>query len=111
MGDIQDSVPTLFKPAQGGDMTLAHRVVLPPMTRVRANNKHVQTDLAVTYYSQRGSVPGTLLVTEATTIAPYAGHWSAHAPAIYNEEQIAGWKHVSCLVPFVNSHTLNFHCA
>lgn len=93
MGELIDD-GVLFQPVTVGDITLGHRVVLAPLTRVRANNKHVHTDLGVTYYAQRGSVAGTLLITEATFIAPYAGHLSPHAPGIYNEEQIAAWKRV-----------------
>ena len=89
------STPALFRPIRIGDIELAHRVVLAPLTRCRASNKHVHTDLGVTYYAQRASVPGTLLIAEATYIAPYAGHFSPHAPGVWNEEQTAGWKRVT----------------
>ncbi|KAI0698175.1 NADH:flavin oxidoreductase/NADH oxidase [Cerioporus squamosus] len=95
MGELAEPVPTLFQPVQVGDATLNHRVVLAPLTRIRANKKHVHTDLAVTYYAQRASVPGTLLVAEATLIAPYAGHFSPHAPGVYDEEQTAAWKRIA----------------
>ncbi|KAI0702828.1 NADH:flavin oxidoreductase/NADH oxidase [Cerioporus squamosus] len=95
MGESAEAVPTLFQPVQVGDVTLGHRVVLAPLTRLRANNKHVHTDLAVTYYAQRASVPGTLLITESTYIAPYAGHFSPNAPGVWNEEQIAAWKRIA----------------
>ncbi len=94
MGGQPEPVPTLFQPVQVGDVTLGHRVVLAPLTRIRANNKHVHTDLGVTYYAQRASVPGTLLIAEATFVAPYAGHISPHAPGVWNEEQTAAWKRV-----------------
>ncbi|RPD77283.1 NADH:flavin oxidoreductase/NADH oxidase [Lentinus tigrinus ALCF2SS1-7] len=93
MSDVQDSV--LFQPLQVGDVKLGHRVVLAPLTRIRANNKHVHTDLGVTHYAQRGSVPGTLLVSEATYIASFAGGYSPHVPGIYTEEQTAAWKRVA----------------
>lgn len=98
MTQTTSTVPKLFQPVQVGDLTLAHRVVLAPLTRLRANDKHVHGDLAVEYYSQRGSVPGTLLVTEATYIAPWAGSVSVHIPGIWNEDQIAAWKRVSSTV-------------
>ncbi|KAI0673190.1 NADH:flavin oxidoreductase/NADH oxidase [Trametes maxima] len=87
------SLPKLFQPVQLGDVTVSHHVVLAPLTRRRANKQHVHTDLAVTYYSQRASVPGTLLITEATFIAPYAGLYG-HVPGIYSQDQIAAWKKV-----------------
>ncbi|KAI0820031.1 NADH:flavin oxidoreductase/NADH oxidase [Trametes gibbosa] len=88
------NVPALFQPIQVGDIKLAHRVVLSPLTRLRADSKHVHTDLGVEYYKQRSSVPGTLLVTEATYVAGQAGGM-AHAPGIWNDTQVAAWKRIT----------------
>lgn len=52
---------------------------MAPLTRHRATAEHVPGPLAVEYYSQRASMPGTLLITEATTIAARAG--GAYHPA------------------------------
>ena len=87
------SVPALFRPIQVGDITLRHRVVLAPLTRFRASKKQVLMDLAVKYYTQRASVPGTLLITEATYISHQASGM-ANTPGIYTDEQIAIWKKV-----------------
>ncbi|PIL29743.1 hypothetical protein GSI_08182 [Ganoderma sinense ZZ0214-1] len=87
------TAPALFSPIQIGDVKLGHRVVLAPLTRYRANDAHVPTDLVVEYYKQRASVPGTLLVTEATFISPEASGMF-NAPGIWNEAQIAAWKKV-----------------
>ncbi|EIW62837.1 NADH:flavin oxidoreductase/NADH oxidase [Trametes versicolor FP-101664 SS1] len=95
MSQTTSTVPKLFQPVKVGDLTLAHRVVLAPLTRLRANDKHVHGDLAVEYYSQRASVPGTLLVTEATYVAPWAGSISVHIPGIWSEDQITAWKRVA----------------
>jgi len=84
----------LFTPLQVGDLTLAHRVVMAPLTRFRADDNHVHTDLAVEYYGQRAEVPGTLLITEATFIAPEAGGFD-HIPGIWSDDQIAAWKKVT----------------
>ncbi|KAI0830333.1 hypothetical protein BC628DRAFT_1357469 [Trametes gibbosa] len=88
------STPKLFQPVQVGDITVGHRVVLAPLTRSRANKKHVHTDIAVTYYAQRASVPGTLLISEATFIAPYAGLYP-NVPGVWSDEQIAVWKKIA----------------
>jgi NADPH2 dehydrogenase len=88
--------PKLFTLAKVGDITLAHRVVLAPLTRFRADKTHTHTDLAVEYYTQRAAVKGTLLITEATFIAPQAGGYP-NVPGIYTQEQIAAWKTVSIL--------------
>ena len=87
----------LFTPLQVGRLTLSHRIVLAPLTRYRATEDHVHTKLAVDYYAQRSSFPGSLLVTEATTIHPAAGAPS-HAPYIYTDAQVQAWKKV-CLAP------------
>lgn len=84
----------LFQPIQVGDITLGHRVVLAPLTRFRANDAHVHAgDLPREYYEQRASTPGTLLISEATFIAPQAGGYP-NVPGIWNDDQIAGWKKV-----------------
>ena len=70
---------------------------MAPLTRKRADKDHVHGDLAKTYYAQRSGVPGTLIVTEATFIAPQAaGH--ENVPGIWDAAQIAGWKSV-CVFP------------
>lgn len=63
---------TLFQPIVLGDIgTLNHRVAMAPLTRFRANDEHEHTELAVEYYTQRCTVPGTLIITEGTlTLLP-----------------------------------------
>lgn len=86
--------PTLFDPIRIGSIPLSHRVAMAPLTRYRATDAHVHTSLAVEYYSQRASVPGTLLITEATFISPRASGYE-NVPGIYNKDQIEGWKSVT----------------
>ncbi|TFK92882.1 NADH:flavin oxidoreductase/NADH oxidase [Polyporus arcularius HHB13444] len=88
------STPKLFQPAKVGDLELSNRVVFAPLTRFRADNAHVPTDMMVEYYKQRASYPGTLLITEATYITAQAGGMP-NVPGIWSEEQIAGWKKVT----------------
>ena len=88
---MSSSVSALFRPLAVGAINVGHRVVMAPLTRFRANKDHVHGELAKTYYTQRASAPGTLLVTEATFIAPRAGGY-ANAPGIWSDAQIAGWK-------------------
>lgn len=87
------SLPKLFTPFKLGGITLQHRVVLAPLTRNRADIHHVPTPMMAEYYAQRASTPGTLLITEATVIAPQAGGYK-HVPGIWNEAQVAAWKRV-----------------
>ena len=67
---------------------------MAPLTRYRATSAHVPTSLATEYYTQRASVPGTLLITEATFISPRASGY-ANAPGIYNAEQIKAWRQIT----------------
>lgn len=84
----------LFQPISVGNVELQHRVVMAPLTRFRADDQHVPTDLAVKYYAQRASVPGTLIISEATFIAAKAGGYD-QVPGIWSEEQISAWKKVT----------------
>ncbi|KAF5310223.1 hypothetical protein D9619_010253 [Psilocybe cf. subviscida] len=91
--------PALFRPIQVGELHLAHRVVMAPLTRFRADDEHVPlaADVVADYYAQRGIVPGTLLVSEATFIAPQAGGYG-NAPGIWSQKQIDAWKKVTAAV-------------
>jgi len=82
---------TLFDPLRAGDLTLANRVVMAPLTRNRSPNA-VPGDLAVTYYSQRATAG--LIVTEATAVS-HQGQGYAHVPGLYGGDQLAGWKRVT----------------
>ncbi|PPQ90987.1 LOW QUALITY PROTEIN: hypothetical protein CVT25_014227 [Psilocybe cyanescens] len=90
------STSKLFEPITVGKATLQHRVVLAPCTRFRwTQREHFPIfPLVNTYYDQRSSRPGTLLITEATPVAPHAGGYY-NVPGIWNKEQIGGWKMIT----------------
>lgn len=90
------TIPRLFQPIRVGSATLSHHVVLTPLTRFCTNVAHVHSDIAIEHYTQRASIPGTLLITEAMVIAQKAGG-NAHVPGIWNDEQIAAWRKVIIL--------------
>lgn len=56
--------PKLFQPTQLGEMALQHRMVLAPLTRFRNEEDGTPLDMAIEYYEQRASEPGTLLISE-----------------------------------------------
>ena len=91
--DAVAETPALFKPLQVGRVTLSHRVAMAPLTRNRADDAHVPTELMKTYYGQRASYPGSLLITEATFIAQRAGGEEC-VPGVWSEDQIRAWKRV-----------------
>src|SRR5690606_27047579 len=84
-------MPTVFDPLAAGDLQLANRVVMAPLTRNRAP-RAVPTAEMATYYAQRASAG--LLITEATAIT-HQGQGYADVPGLYDPEQIAGWKRVT----------------
>jgi len=82
----------LFAPLKVGDLQLRNRVVMAPMTRSRASNDDLVTDLHVTYYRQRANAG--LIVTEG--VHPSAdGKGYNRTPGIYNEAQVAAWQAVT----------------
>jgi N-ethylmaleimide reductase len=82
----------LFTPLQVGAYTLAHRVVMAPLTRLRTEPGDVPGNLMAEYYAQRAS-KGGLIISESTEITPYGSTYPG-APGIYSAEQLAGWKKV-----------------
>ncbi len=84
---------SMFQTIQLGELTLANRIVMPPMTRSRASQPgNVANELMAQYYAQRASAG--LIVAEGTQISPM-GQGYAWTPGIYSPEQIAGWKLVT----------------
>ncbi|KGO76516.1 Aldolase-type TIM barrel [Penicillium italicum] len=84
----------LFTPLRVGRVELSNRIAMAPMTRFRADDNHTPLPIVTEYYAQRASVPGTLLISEATSISARAGGYP-NAPGIYNDAQIAAWKEVT----------------
>ncbi|CAM2156936.1 N-ethylmaleimide reductase [Pararobbsia alpina] len=84
---------TLFSPVKVGPFEFAHRVVLAPLTRMRAEAGARPGPLMAEYYSQRTS-EGGFLIGEAT-IAAENGNGYLGAPGLYEDSQIAGWKQVT----------------
>lgn len=88
-------MPQLIEPMNIGRCALKHRVVMAPMTRLRADDDQVPRDLVLLYYSQRASVPGTLLIPEATFIAPKSRGRDENAPGIFTSQQVEEWKRIT----------------
>jgi N-ethylmaleimide reductase len=92
------SPASLFDPLRMGDIELATRIVMAPLTRNRAPGG-VPTPLMGTYYAQRAD-PATgagLIVSEATQVCP-EGQGYGDTPGIHSAEQVAAWKPVTAAV-------------
>lgn len=85
---------TLFDPIHAGDLHLANRIAMAPLTRNRSPDA-VPRDITATYYAQRASAG--LLITEATAIS-HQGQGYADVPGLYGTEQLDGWKKVTAAV-------------
>jgi N-ethylmaleimide reductase len=85
------TMPNLFDPVQIGDLQLANRIVMAPLTRSRSRGL-LPGALAVEYYRQRASAG--LIISEGTQITP-EGQGYLDTPGIHSKEQIAAWKKVT----------------
>jgi N-ethylmaleimide reductase len=81
----------LFSSFTLGSNTLANRMVMAPMTRLRADGT-IPTELMAKYYAQRATAG--LIITECTMISPLSQGY-LNVPGIYNDEQVAGWNKVT----------------
>ena len=82
---------SLFDPLKIGDIQLANRIVMAPLTRNRSPGA-VPNTLNAAYYEQRATAG--LLITEATAIT-HQGQGYADVPGLYKPEALEGWKQVT----------------
>jgi N-ethylmaleimide reductase len=83
---------SLFDPIKIGDIALANRIVMAPLTRNRAIEGNRPGPMTVEYYRQRASAG--LIIAEASQISPMAQGY-LDTPGIYSPEQVAGWRQVT----------------
>ena len=81
----------LFEPITVGNLTLKNRIWMAPLTRGRATKEAVPTPLMAEYYAQR--TEAGLIISEATGISREGLGWP-HAPGLWTEAQVEGWKPV-----------------
>jgi N-ethylmaleimide reductase len=87
------NLPHLFSPLKVGPYQLKHRVMMAPLTRMRAAKPSLAPrPLNAEYYAQRAT-HGGLIIAEASPVAA-TGFGNPGVPGIYSEAQIAGWREV-----------------
>ena len=92
----------LFTPVTIGGFTMPNRVLMAPLTRMRATQPgDVPNELMQAYYVQRASAG--MIIAEATQISPQ-GKGYMDTPGIYSAEQVAGWKKITQAVHDANGH-------
>jgi N-ethylmaleimide reductase len=85
--------PSLFSPLKVGPYRLQHRIVMAPLTRMRADRSSFAPRLLnAEYYAQRAT-PGGLIIAEASPVM-VTGRGNPGTPGIYSQEQIEGWRRV-----------------
>ena len=82
----------LFSSFSMGDLTLANRVVMAPMTRNRADVQGVPAAIMATYYGQRADAG--FIVSESAPISEQGVGYPC-TPGLYRASQIAGWRQVT----------------
>ena len=80
----------LLQPLKLGKLELPNRIVMAPLTRMRASNPSgAPNELMRDYYTQRASAG--LIITEGTFVSNQARGWFG-APGVYTETQRKGWQ-------------------
>src|ERR1700712_1817974 len=83
----------LLSPFLFGNIELRNRIVMAPLTRMRAPLPGaVPNELMREYYEQRASAG--LIVSEGTFVSDQARGWFG-APGVFTDEQRRGWQAVT----------------
>lgn len=85
----------LFQPTRIGDIEVANRVVMAPLTRSRADEPRGDipgSEMNIAYYRQRSNAG--LIISEGTQVSPTGKGYMA-TPGIYSDEQVEGWKPIT----------------
>lgn len=91
----------LFSPLQLGATQLKNRIVMAPLTRCRADDNNVPTDMNRIYYQQRATAG--LIITEGTQISPQGAGYP-NTPGIYNQQQVNAWRQITDTVHAQGGH-------
>lgn len=87
-----NALDAMFTPLRVGNVTIANRMAMAPMTRQRSLLDGTPTDLNVDYYRQRASAG--LIVSEGIYPGPM-GCGYLFTPGLHNDRHVAGWKRVT----------------
>lgn len=89
---MTETVRDLFQPFKLGDIQLANRMVMAPLTRNRAEAGNVPGAMTIEYYAQRASLG--LIIAEATQVSAQAQGYVS-TPGVHTPEQIDAWRQVT----------------
>lgn len=97
-------VTKLFTPTELGALKLKNRVAMAPLTRSRADENGVPSELALEYYANRAGAG--LIITEATQVS-FEAMGYPRTPGIHTQAQIDRWMPI---VERVHAHGAKFVC-
>lgn len=83
----------LFKPIGVGEVVLNHRLVMAPLTRLRAPDGTPHEEWMPKYYDQRSKRVGSLIITEGAIPTPQFGGLE-NAPGLWSQDQRRAWMKV-----------------
>ncbi|HEY8036755.1 MAG TPA: alkene reductase [Methylobacter sp.] len=92
MTSVTPDKNNLFLPILLGELALANRIIMAPLTRNRAGEGNVPQDMNVEYYRQRAGAG--LIISEGSQIS-VQGVGYPRTPGIHSEAQVEGWKRVT----------------
>ncbi|MDK1476631.1 NADH:flavin oxidoreductase [Streptomyces sp. 549] len=87
----------LVRPVSIGDLTLANRIAMAPMTRQFSPGGVPGADVAE-YYARRAAGGVGLIFTEGTYVAHDSAGTSDRVPRFHGEDALAGWAEVAAAV-------------
>jgi N-ethylmaleimide reductase len=89
---VKDTKANLFSSISLGNMALANRIIMAPLTRNRAAEGNVPQAMNVEYYRQRAGAG--LIISEGSQISAQGVGYPS-TPGIHSEQQVQGWKRVT----------------
>ena len=89
----QQTKSKLFEPFQLGAIRLEHRIVMPPLTRLRSNPDDSASEMMIEHYGQRASKGGLIIIEAATVSRNGIGYQGM--PGIYDDRHIEGYRKIA----------------
>ncbi|MEL6170925.1 MAG: bifunctional salicylyl-CoA 5-hydroxylase/oxidoreductase [Pseudomonadota bacterium] len=93
----ETAIEPMFLPYQLGELTLANRVVVPPMLTYNCEVDGKANDFHHAHYSARGLGGAGLVIAEMVAVSP-EGRPTPACPGLWNDAQIEGWARINATV-------------
>jgi 2,4-dienoyl-CoA reductase-like NADH-dependent reductase (Old Yellow Enzyme family) len=86
-------ISVLFRPFELGQLALANRIVMAPMTR-NLSPGNIPNEKSVEYYRRRAAGGVGLIITEGTCVDHIAASGYPDVPYFHGRERLEGWRRV-----------------